>query len=341
MADRPAENIDEYATSKKGGDLALTENTLGFAPSDLIECRSCHRNNSPDRTGCLYCGHPFELPSVRAEIARVSYKRPELWEDGFSLVYSGNKELDGGIFKSASDLLRLDESDLEKLLSIRSPVPLIYLRSLADAQLLAFRLSEIGFDCAVVGDDLLQAETPPTRLRSVHFTGQAIVFSEFNTSKQFAIGIDDRVLIVNGSITKASTEERGKIKKRAFTTSSEVQSISVETVIDLYPASDVFGFRIRSAGFDFSGLGDHMKPFASANVIELVNQMRAQLKSAVFIDRFHSAKSLLDDIWVPDEVRQASEVSRGTLGGVQKRSITVLDNSKQFTKYSRLQRHFI
>lgn len=341
MADRPVENTEEASNSEKIADLIPTEHPSGFAPGDLIECRKCGRKNPPDRTGCLYCGRDFEAGLLNSKMGRISYKRPEPWEDGFSLVFAGDSKPDSLDLSVACDLLRVKESSLKDALSIGSPIPLIYLRSLNEARLLASRLSEGGFNCAVVGDDLLQSSTPPTRLRAISFDQEKAVFVDFNTLKQFDIDLGERVLIVIGSIIRRSTELSGKLKKRALTTPNEVHSISDETVIDLYPESDVFGFRLRASGFDFSGLGDRMKQFASANVAQMLDQLRVQFRSAVFIDGFRAASPFIADIWPPGEIQQASEVSRGTLGGVQKRSLTVSDNTKQFTKYSRLQRHFI
>jgi len=341
MADRPVETIEEASNSEKISDLILTENPRGFAPSDLIECRKCGRKNPPDRTGCLYCGHDFENGLLNTTVARVSYKSPEPWEDGFSIVFAGDRKQENLDLSVAADLLRLNESSLKEMLSIGCPVPLIYLRSLNDAQLLGSRLSEAGFDCAVVGDDLLQSSTPPTRLRTITFIEKNAVFVDFNTLKQFDIDLDERILIVIGSITRTSMERSGKVKKRAFATSTEVHSVTDETVIDLYPKSDVFGFRLRASGFDFSGLGDRMKQFASSNVAEMLDQLRVRFRSAIFIDGFRATVPLIADIWPPVETHQATEVSRGTLGGVHKRSLNVMDNTKQFTRFSRLQRHFI
>jgi len=107
MADRPVETIEEASNSEKISDLILTENPSGFAPSDLIECRKCGRKNPPDRTGCLYCGHDFENGLLNTTVARVSYKSPEPWEDGFSIVFAGDRKQEDLDLSVAADLLRL------------------------------------------------------------------------------------------------------------------------------------------------------------------------------------------------------------------------------------------
>ena len=84
--------------------------------------------------------------------------------------------------------------------------------------------------------------------------------------------------------------------------------------------SDVYGFRIRSSGFDFSCLGERMQRFATVNMAELISEPRRDLKSAVFIDSFRAASPLIGAIWPVDEIKQASSVTRGPLGGVRKQN---------------------
>jgi hypothetical protein len=74
---------------------------------------------------------------------------------------------------------------------------------------------------------------------------------------------------------------------------------------------------------------------------ELVAKLRSCLTSVKFIDNFRSASPLLNDIWPLEVKRQSSEIKRGTFGGVRKQTLTVFDNSHQFTKFSRMQRHFV
>ena len=75
-------------------------------------------------------------------------------------------------------------------------------------------LSEAGFDCAIVGDDLLQAKVPPTRVRSMQFETDSILLEDFNTSNVTRLNMDERVLLVTGSLIKTSTEVTGKVSKR-------------------------------------------------------------------------------------------------------------------------------
>jgi hypothetical protein len=341
MADSPPENVNFDSKMEALRAIALTTDEHRFSPDEMIGCGACSRSNPPDRTSCLYCGVALEAASVRSDIAKINYQSPETWQDGFSLVYAGKSDLESSVVKKAADLLRLERDKLERMITVGFPIPLIYLKSLTDAALLGSRLSEAGFDCAILGDDLLQPKVPPTRVRAIRFETDSILLEDFNTSNVTTVRYDERVLLVTGSLVKTSTEVTGKVSKRTVKTMEETLATSDEAVVDIYPVSDVYGFRIRSSGFDYSCLGERMQRFATVNMAELISELRARLGSAVFIDSFPTASPLIGPVWPVDEIKQASSVMRGPLGGVRKQNLTVLDNTSQFTKFSRLQRHFI
>jgi hypothetical protein len=322
-------------------DIQFMSEDERFAIDQMIVCESCSRSNPPNRTSCLYCGKPFQGALVSGDFAKINYQRPEAWEDGFSLVYAGENEVNEGVVNSASELLKIEAKELRQALEVHVRLPLIYLRSLTDAGLLASRLSNVGFDCAIVGDDLLQARVLPTRVRSMVSNGDEFFFEDFNTSKMIAVKRDDRVLLVPGTLLQTSTEMSGKITKKTLKTTDESLASFDEAVIDIYPPNDVYGMRIRSSGFDFSCLGDQKQPIAGANMAALMDMFLAQFSSAIFIDQFKVCAPLIDTVWPVSSTKHSSSVTRGPLGGIRKHSVTVVDNTIQFTKFSRLQRYFI
>lgn len=321
--------------------IPLTEDDPRFSSDEMLVCRSCGRSVPPNRTTCLYCGMQVSSDAIKTDIAKINLRRPETWEDGFSLVYSGSRELNAETISTAAGLMQIERERLERILAVAAPVPLAYLKSLPDAELLALRLSQFGFDCAIVGDDLLQARTLPTRVRSVVFEDDAVLLQDFNNGKFSSVNQDEQVLIVTGALVKTSTEIEGKVKKGTVTAATETMSSTDETVIDIYPKNDVYGFRIRTSGFDFSCLGDQKQPLAAVNMAALIDRLSEQFADAVFIDSFQTATPFLNSVWPVDETRRSGSVSRSAFGGVRKESTTVIDNTIQFTKFSRLQRHFI
>jgi hypothetical protein len=331
--------MSELPSENQFADIPLTEDDSRFSPDEMRRCAACGRSVPPNRTSCMYCGKPILSEAIDMAAAKINLQRPEPWEDGFSLVYSGKAEPSAETISTASEIIQADNEQIAEALQTRTPVPLIYLKSLPDAELLASRLAEIGFGCAVVGDDLLQARTPPTRLRSILFESDGVFLEDFNSGKFVRADREEQMLIVAGRLVRTSIEISGKIKKRVLSDANETTSSKDEAVIDLYPKNDVYGFRIRAAGFDFSCLGDRMGPLAAANMTELIEKIRREFQDTVFIDST-SVTDQLGLIWPPTETRESGGVSRSIFGGIRKESTTMADNTLQFTKFSRLQRHF-
>jgi hypothetical protein len=341
MAGEPPEISNFESKLNAVSEIVATNDDPRFAPDEMVVCGDCSRSNPPVRATCLYCGGVLAADKIDLALAKVNFQRPDTWEDGFSLVYSGESQVSEAVMSSAAEILQTSSDDLAKMLNAGAGMPLVYLRSLPDSGLLGSRLSDIGFQCAVVGDDLLQADVPPTRVRRIRFDESCVRLEAFNTGAVTEVQFAENVLIVAGALVKTSTTVAGKMKKGAVIGGDETLSYADEQVIDIYPEADVYGFRIRPAGFDFSCLGPNMHRLASTNMAELVAKLRSCLTSVKFIDNFRSASPLLNDIWPLELKRQSSEIKRGTFGGVRKQTLTVFDNSHQFTKFSRMQRHFV
>ena len=341
MPQSPPEKPVAETRYGSAADLPATEADPRYSPEQMICCGKCERVNPPNRAACFYCGAELESTALDTRNAKVNFTRPEPWEDGFSLVYAGeNPPLPEGV-AVAAEQLQLQKERLEEILSASPALPLTYLRSLPDANMLAAGLSGQGFDCAIVGDDLLTPRIAPTRIRGLIFTGYAVVFEDFNTLKETSIDVTERVLVVTGTLARTSFEELGKVNRRVYKITDQSTAISHEKVVDIYPQADVYGFRIRASGFDFSCLGERMDPLAAKNVTEVASELRSRFSNAVFVETYDSVSRYLNDIWPVNEVKESSNVSRGPLGGVRMQRRMVADNTLQFTKFSRLQRHFI
>ena len=333
--------MPEPPSENQTADILLTEHHSRFLQDEMLICGFCGRSVPPNRTTCMYCGKPLESASIDKGSAKINVRSPEAWEDGFSLVYSGKDKPSAETIAVAAAMMQVDHEKISRVLDSGIVVPLIYLKFLPDAELLASRLSEIGFGCAIVGDDLLQARTPPTRVRSVIFEENAVLLENFNNGEYSRIDADVRVLLVTGVLLKTSNEVAGKLKKGNLKRPTETLSATDELVLDLYPPNDVYGYRLRTSGFDFSCLKEKMQPLAGANIKALIDELRSRMFNQVFIDSFNLALPQLRSIWPVRETKRSGSVSRGTLGGVHKESVFETDNTEQFTKFSRLQRHFI
>ncbi|HYJ91521.1 MAG TPA: hypothetical protein VEV84_09450, partial [Pyrinomonadaceae bacterium] len=193
MADEPA--LTTANDHDQDAMLVMADDTR-FSKDEMVACSECNRKNPPNRLACLYCGAGLDIAEIRSDIAKITFQRPEPWEDGFTIAYVGSQDLSIETIESAAKILQLELETFAQLLSPRMPVPIIYLKSLAEAQVLASQLSEIGFGCAVVGDDLLTPRRPPTRLRSLEFSDKGAVFLDFNTNLRFEFSYGDKLLLI-------------------------------------------------------------------------------------------------------------------------------------------------
>lgn len=312
-----------------------------FAADEMVTCGKCSRTNPPNRAACVYCGADLNVEELLSGSIKLNLQPPEPWEDGFTIAFVGSDRPEAGIVARAAEILQLDADATSQLAAPNIPVPVAYLRSLSEAHIVASRLTEIGFPCAITGDDLLIPRRPPSRLRSIEFTDGGAAFLDFNTGSRFEFAETDRMLLVNGMIAKTKSETTAKRSKRSMKITDAAESVNDEPVLDVYPPSDVFGFRVRPSGFDFSCLGDRMRKTGAENIQILAQEIADRFPNTKVVDFYRSLRSALDNIWPVGESNRASSVSRASFGGVRVHRVSVIDNSEQFNRFSRLQRHLI
>ena len=314
--------------------------TGGFVRRKWSRARSCSRMNPPNRVACLYCGIDLDMAERPPDAVRLSRQRPEPWEDGFTVVYLGRRD-SGPDTAEAAEILGLEPDVLVQIERLNAPAPVAYLRSLAEAQIVAGRLTGIGFPAAVAGDDLLLPRTPPSRLRAIELGEAGAVFLDFNTGSRFEFGSTDRSVLVAGVICKTRSETTAKRSKRAMKVTDAAESINDEPVLDIYPPADVFGFRVRPTGFDFSCLGDRMQRTGGENLQMLTDLLAQRFPGSTVITSYRQLRFVLDEVWPLSEGDRSSTVSRASFGGVRIQRVSLVDNTTQFTRFSRLQRHLL
>jgi hypothetical protein len=338
MADSDSSNAesDELDALRSA---SLISDDERFKSEEMIACSGCGRQNPPNRLACLYCG--AELEGARTDVAKINFQQPESWEEGFSIVYAGKGSVDTAVAERAAEILPLEIEQLTRITSIGAPAPVAYLKSLREADILASRLADIDLAVAITGDDLLTPQVPPTRIRAIEFTEDAVAFEDFNTGNKNQILKDESLLLVTGSIFKTHSETEGKRSRRTTKGISRAEASFDEPVLDIYPASDVFGFRLRTSGFDFSCLGDRMQKLGADNLANLIDKLLDFFSSPKYVDQYQANHTLLDAVWPVELRNESSTVSRGTFGGSRIKRVTLSDNTAQFTRFSRLQRHFL
>lgn len=322
------------------GDLPIMSHDPSFAPEEMVACGSCSRPNPPNRLTCLYCGSALESTAIRPELVKPNLQRPESWEKGSSIVFKGgvSSDIDAA---SAAALLDLAPEDLSKLLDSGVAVPIAYLRSRPDAEIVASRLADMGISSSVVSDDDLNAETSPRRIRSLEFTAEGLRLFDFNTSHRFEIAADERVMIVGGTIRSVRTEAVGKRSKRSTKNIDQTITSTDEAILDIYSRSEPVGFRVRAAGFDFSCLGERKQMLASVNMNTLARTLKEAFPASLLVECNRDLSIALDAVWPMETKTGPRAITRRAGVGVRMESVSSVDNILQFTKFSRLQRQFL
>jgi hypothetical protein len=318
--------------------MQVRSEEIGFAADDLFSCPTCTRRNSPDRIACIYCGATL----LRAELSALNVADSdvlETWENGFNVAFRSavNKLPENSVVMLAR-LLRLDQTTLESVLQANTFLPLARLRDEASADGFIAGLNELGISGISVTDTDIAAERPPVRLRAIEFDNDSCTFVDFNTGSRVAVSADDVRLVVMGSKIESRSETTWKKKRGSNEMVDEVLLDSDQPLIDIYRASDDLGFRVQLNGFDFRALGSAKSLLAGENM-KLLAELLGGSSEKTRVDRsYMQSRPLLDRVW---ELESETDHMGPLRAGFEKRKktkISVMNNLRQFTKYSRLQR---
>jgi hypothetical protein len=327
-------------------DAANATERRAFRRDELIACERCERASPPTRMKCLYCG--ATLPTVEGgeDRRRPAMKPLEEWERGFNVVLAPGGGEDsqprGDALAEASSLARLKPEQLVEMFASRAALPLARTGERAEAALLERRLTALGLDVEIVADEELAVESdPPRRVRKIEFDEEGVEGSG-------GVGVGSRraawgeiVLIVAGRIFKKRIEVEERLKRRAGSEIVESRELAEdEAVVDLHFADALAGWRVAASGFDYSCLGARKSLLAADNFARLCEEFRARARHASFDDSYRRVRHLLQFAWSPTEQKGAGGVRRAGPGRVSTEAVTNVSNEAQFTRYSRLLRHF-
>ena len=315
--------------------LIQTEN-IAFKADEMIDCDSCSRKNPPNRLKCMYCGGGLAVKAEYADGISPISRKLEAWEKGFNVIlHSANSDAD---VKRAAALLQIETPFFEEILTAKTPLPVARIESVAEADLLISRFSDLGFECSMVTDENLNADDLPVRTSGIDINDGVISIIDFNTREVTAIPADELALIVTGMLSKSKVdllEKKGRGGKTKLL--YETETASDEAVIDIYSRSDAKGFRVNLAGFDFSCLGEDKGLLASENIRRLAVVLKEIAPNARLIADYVSIRHTLADVWEVDARRDAKGRQRAGFGRAGFGSVASSSNVLQFTKYSRLQ----
>lgn len=319
-------------------DVSIEPEIQGFKPEEMISCPKCERKSPPTRLKCFYCGAELPVSVEHSEFIKPQPRKMEVWEKGFNLVILPNAQIcDDEKLSEVAAMTRLEKEDLRKLIDAQKPLPLTRAESEKEAQIIAKRLSEFGFENLTVSDEDLKIETVTRRLRGIEFYDDKLVLILFNSDEIAEIRREDLSLIVAGAVFERRIETTEQRKKRENKVLETTETSADELLIDIYTRSDAVGYRIVSGGFDFSCLETEKGILARENMQKLINKLRAFAAEAKFVEDYLQVRDVLGKIWEVEEKRDSRGLQRKSFGRLDFGNVTTINNLSQFTKYSRLQ----
>lgn len=316
--------------------------TAHFKSEEMLVCPKCERRSPPNRLNCLYCS--AELPVTDIQLIKSNLRRLENWEKGFNIIFlPGNSDFSEAKISEIAGFLQFENNDLHEIIACRKSLPIARVESEREAEIICKRLKEVDIESLIISDENLQSEIAPRRLRALEFTDDKLNLVLFNTVEIVELGREDLCLIVIGAAFERKIESSEKLNRRKenkILAATEINSD--ELLIDVYSCRDSIGFRIEANGFDFSCLGEEKHLLAGENMKRLVAKLRAFSGNVIFDEDYRSVRRQLSFVWELEEKRNSKGLQRKSFGsGLTLESTTTVDNLRQFTKYSRLQRHLL
>ena len=320
-------------------DLPVTAEAPGFKPEEMLACEKCARKNPPTQLKCFYCGEQLGSGDRPAELAAPVLRSMEPWEKGFNIILTGSAAIPSEKdILAAARLLRQDPQDIKTVVGKCLPLPLVRTDTLPEAEMIKKRLSESGLDSFIWPDQEAATDVPTRRLRGLEIADETITFLPFNKGEAQTFRWSELALIVTGSIFSkkiSSTEKRTKNDEKQVTESSETSQD--EPVIDIFSRDDNIGWRVLTAGFDFSCLGAEKSLLAVENIKHLVALIKERSPNIKSDDGYLKVRGTLGRVWENEQKLASHKWQRESMGKFHFDKVGVVDNVAQFTRYSRLQ----
>ncbi len=324
-------------------DLPVQTENLAFNSEEMIRCAACERASPPNRLKCLYCGKELDVSESQSQNLKLNLRKLEFWEKGFNLIVLPNQPIpDETKLRESAKLLKIEREVLRKIIEIKKNLPLARVESEKEADILRKYLSEFGLETRILSDESLAIEKPARRLRGIEFFDDKFAMILFNQSEIVEVLKKDLTLIVTGAVFERRIEATEKYSKKGENTILNSTEVSTdETLLDIYSRADSDGYRIWAKGFDFSCLASEKGILAKENLKKLAGKLRQTAPNAAFVDDYLRIREALANVWEVEQKSDSHGLKREGIGKFNLGNVTTINNLAQFTKYSRLQRHFL
>ena len=335
--------MDETETDEWLKNLPATADKVGFSAAEMLPCQECERLNSPTKLQCFYCGAELEIADEQKGFLRPNLRKLEAWENGYNIIIvPPASSFEPPNAAAIAGILKIETELLQKIFHAGKHLPVARAETAKEAAVAQDRLAGLKIESIVVSDEELNVETAPRRLRGIEFFDDRIILILFSNDEIVELTAEDLTLIVRGAIYERKIEAMEKRRKTGeddFTVTTE--TASDEVIIDLYSRADRIGWRVPAAGFDFSGLDTEKGILAVENLAKLIEKLTALAPQAEIVADYSSVRELLSNVWEVEQKTRADGLKRASVGRFNLNKTTIVNNLRQFTKYSRLRRSLL
>ena len=275
----------------------------------------------------------------------VSLQKPALrplekWEQGYNnILLPPVVNLTAAKLAEASDLLRLQPDDLNRIFSSATPLPLARAATIDEARLIERRLNTLEINSCIMPEaDLHIDSAGVVKIRALET--DELHFYAYQSPERPAIQIawSDFALLVSGRLIFKRVELLEKTGARVDIVDSS-EFFADETVVDIYTRHQPTSYRIASNSFDFSCLGSHKGLLAGENILKLLELFRQHAPHVAYDDSFNSVRKSLEAVWPSEQQNESTGWRRERPGKYSLGSVAGVNNEMQFLRYSKLRYH--
>jgi hypothetical protein len=312
-----------------------------FTPDQMVCCESCLRANPPTRANCLYCGAVLPVQSIATVLQKPALRPLEKWDHGYnSILLPQPANLNETCLAELADFLRLENEELQRIVTAEVPLPLARSSSKDEAALIQQRLKAAQLTSLMIADAALGLD-PPLKLRALGFCDDGLDAYQSPQASPRKISWDDFVLIVSGRITRKRVELQEERKRSESRVLEADQFFADESVVDLFAKNEAAPYRIASGSFDFSCLAEKKRLVAAENMSILVEVFREHVPGIVCDQTYNSQRKALEPVWRSEQRQESTGWRRGRPGKYSLGSATETSNESQFSRYSRLRYYLL
>ena len=239
---------------------------------------------------------------------------------------------------SLASALQLEPTEARTFVVTGKRVPIARSQTRQEAELIAALMRTCGLGASVVADEDMQLDRGLTRARRI--TRNPDHLDIYHSAGEVTVALAGIRLLVVGALhntrmdfTEGIARTRGN--SGALLDTSEFRSS--EMVVDVYSANLEQSFRIKSDGFDYSGLVWPLSFRAEANFKAAIDALHGAATQSTVDDDFGRVRGLLARAW-PERSRIESRGIRreGLAFRPVAQNSVIGDNRDQFDRYSRL-----